>query len=77
MVKAVNGVRGGFNTRIGNGNAIVWVQYSAEKDYDNRGDFWDVDWDTVRVFLGETDITDTIGEDVWKDLNDLINEDLP
>lgn len=77
MVNAVNSVKGGFNTRIGNGDAIVWVEYLAQKDYDNRGDFWNIDWDNVRVFLGETDITATIGQDVWDRLELLIDKDLP
>lgn len=70
-------VKGGFYTTIGYGDARVWIEYQADKDYDNRGDFWDVDWETVKVFYGETDITDVLGTDAWDRINDLIKEDLP
>ena len=66
----------GFYGDIGNGNASVWIEYRAEKDHDNRGVFWEIDWDAVKVFLGGTDITDTIGDSVWNHIEELINEDL-
>lgn len=66
----------GFYATIGNGDATVWIDYRAERDYDNRGDFWDIDWDAVKVYYGESDITATIGDSTWKHIEDLINEDL-
>ena len=66
----------GFYATIGNGNASVWIEYMADKDHDNRGVFWEIDWDTVRVHFGDNDITDTIGDSVWNHIEELINEDL-
>lgn len=66
----------GFYATIGNGDATVWIDYRAERDYDERGDFWDIDWDAVKVYYGESDITATIGDSTWKHIEDLINEDL-
>ena len=66
----------GFYEAIGNGNATVWIEYSADKDYDNRGDFWEIDWDAVRVYYGEADITDTISDQTWLYIEEMIHEDL-
>ena len=66
----------GFYATIGNGNASVWIEYRAERDYDSRGVFWDIDWDAVKVYFGDLDITDTIGDSVWNHIEELINEDL-
>lgn len=66
----------GLLTKIGNGGAEVWVSYRADRDYDESGEFWDIDWDNVKVFLGETDITDTLCDETWKQLDIDIHEDL-
>lgn len=66
----------GFYANIGNGNASVWIEYRAERDYDSRGTFWDIDWDAVKVHFGDSDITDTVGDSVWNHIEELINEDL-
>lgn len=66
----------GLYTKIGNGNARVWVEYRAEKDYDNRGDFWDIDWDNTKVYLGESDITETLCDESWDRIAIAIHEDL-
>jgi hypothetical protein len=65
-----------FKTRIGHGRAEVVIEYSAELDYDARGDFWDIDWDNVKVFLCEINIADALGESEWEEVQEEINEDL-
>jgi len=65
-----------FKTRIGHGRADVVIEYSAERDYDERGDFWDIDWDNVKVFLCEINIADALGESEWEEVQEEINEDL-
>ena len=66
-----------FNARIGHGRADVVIEYSADRDYDERGDFWDVDWDNVKVYLFEINIADALGDSEWKEVEECINEDLP
>jgi hypothetical protein len=66
----------GFYANIGNGNASVWIEYRAERDYDSRGPFWEIDWDAVKVHFGDLDITDTVGDSIWNHIEELINEDL-
>ena len=66
-----------FNARIGHGRANVVIEYSADKDYDMRGEFWDVDWDNVKVFLFDINIADALGESEWQEVQELIEEDLP
>jgi len=65
-----------FKTRIGHGRADVVIEYSAELDYDERGDFWDIDWDNVKVFLCEINIADALGESEWEEVKECIDEDL-
>ena len=65
-----------FKTRIGHGRAEVVIEYSAELDYDERGDFWDIDWDNVKVFLFDADITDVLGDSEWQEVQEAIDEDL-
>lgn len=67
---------GALDTFIGNGDAAVHVTYRADRDYDERGDFWDIDWDNTKVYLGDTDITDTLGDVAWKHIEEKIMEDL-
>jgi hypothetical protein len=66
-----------LEARIGNGRANVVIEYSADRDYDERGEFWDVDWDNVKVFLFEINIADALGESEWQEVQELIEEDLP
>ena len=66
-----------FHARIGHGRANVVIEYSAERDYDERGNFWDVDWDNVKVFLFEINIADALGDSEWEEVHEEINEDLP
>ena len=66
-----------LEARIGNGRADVVIEYSADRDYDERGEFWDVDWDNVKVFLFEINIADALGESEWQEVQELIEEDLP
>ena len=66
-----------FHARIGHGRANVVIEYSAERDYDERGNFWDVDWDNVKVFLFEINIADALGDSEWQEVQEEINEDLP
>lgn len=66
-----------FTARIGNGRAEVVIEYNADRDYDERGDFWDVDWDTVKVFLFEINIADALGESEWQEVQECIEDDLP
>ena len=54
-----------FNARIGHGRADVIIEYSADRDYDERGDFWDVDWDNVKVYLFEINIADALGDQLY------------
>jgi hypothetical protein len=65
-----------FKTRIGHGRADVVIEYSAELDYDERGDFWDIDWDNVKVFLFDINISDALGDSEWEEVHEEINEDL-
>ena len=67
---------GAITTCIGNGDAEVDVTYRADQDFDNRGVFWDIDWDNVKVFYKGTDITDTLGDSAWKHIEEKIQEDL-
>jgi hypothetical protein len=66
-----------FKARIGHGRADVVIEYSADRDYDERGSFWDVDWDNVKVFLFEINIADALGESEWQEVQECIEEDLP
>lgn len=66
-----------FTARIGHRRAEVVIEYSADRDYDERGDFWDVDWDTVKVFLFEINIADALGESEWQEVQECIEDDLP
>jgi hypothetical protein len=66
-----------FTARIGHGRAEVVIEYSADRDYDERGDFWDVDWDTVKVILFEINIADALGESEWQEVQECIEDDLP
>ena len=66
----------GLYAQIGNGDADVWIEYRAARDHDNNGSFWVIDWDSVNVFLGDVDITATVGDSVWNHIEELINEDL-
>jgi hypothetical protein len=72
----VNRAAGAITTRIGNGDAEVDVTYRADRDYDERGVFWDIDWENIKVFFGGTDITDTLGDSAWKHIEEKILEDL-
>lgn len=65
-----------FNARIGHGRADVIIEYSADRDYDERGDFWDVEWDTVKVFLFDINIADALGDSEWQEVQEAIDEDL-
>ena len=65
-----------FKARIGHGRADVVIEYSAERDYDERGNFWDVDWDNVKVFLFDINIADALGESEWEEVKECIDEDL-
>ena len=65
-----------FNARIGHGSADVVIEYSATKDYDSRGDFWEVDWESVKVFLFDINIADALGDSEWEEVQEWINEDL-
>ena len=65
-----------FKARIGHGRADVVIEYSAELDYDERGDFWDIDWDNVKVFLFDINIADALGESEWEEVKECIDEDL-
>lgn len=67
---------GAISTHIGNGDAEVDVTYRADRDYDERGVFWDIDWDNVKVLFKGTDITDTLGDSAWKHIEEKIQEDL-
>jgi hypothetical protein len=66
-----------FKAVLGHGRADVVIEYSAERDYDERGDFWDVDWDTVKVFLFEINIADALGDSEWQEVQECIEDDLP
>jgi hypothetical protein len=66
-----------LEARIGNGRANVVIEYSADRDYDERGEFWDVDWDNVKVFLFDINIADALGDSEWQEVQELIEEDLP
>ena len=65
-----------LNARIGHGGADVVIEYSAIKDYDSRGDFWEVDWESVKVFLFDINIADALGDSEWEEVQEWINEDL-
>lgn len=69
---------GAITTTIGNGDAPVYVTYRADQNYDERGVFWDIDWDRVKVYLvdGDADITATLGDAAWKHIEEKIQEDL-
>lgn len=67
---------GAITTSIGNGDAEVDVTYRADRDYDDRGVFWDIDWDNVKVIFGGTDITSTLGDAAWNHIEEKILEDL-
>lgn len=69
---------GAITTCIGNGDAPVYVTYRADQDYDERGLFWDIDWDRVKVYLvdGDANITATLGDVAWKHIEEKIQEDL-
>ena len=69
---------GAISTHIGNGDAPVYVTYRADRDYDERGDFWDIDWDDTKVYLvdGDADIAATLGDSAWKHIEEKIYEDL-
>lgn len=66
-----------FKARIGHGRADVVIEYSAERDYDERGNFWDVDWDNVKVLLFDINIADALGDSEWEEVHECIEEDLP
>jgi hypothetical protein len=66
-----------FKANIGHGRAEVVIEYSAERDYDERGDFWDVDWDNVKVYLFEINIADALGDSEWEEVKECIEDDLP
>jgi hypothetical protein len=66
-----------IEARIGHGRADVVIEYSADRDYDERGEFWDVDWDNVKVFLFDINIADALGDSEWQEVQELIEEDLP
>lgn len=66
-----------FTARIGHGRAEVVIEYNADRDYDERDDFWDVDWDTVKVFLFEINIADALGDSEWQEVQECIENDLP
>lgn len=66
-----------FKANIGHGLAEVVIEYNAESDYDARGDFWDVDWDNVKVFLFEINIADALGDSEWQEVQECIEDDLP
>jgi hypothetical protein len=66
-----------FKAVIGHGRADVVIEYSAERDYDERGDFWDVDWDNVKVLLFEINIADALGDSEWQEVQECIEDDLP
>lgn len=65
-----------IKARIGHGRADVVIEYSAERDYDERGDFWDVDWDNVKVYLFKINIADALGDSEWEEVKEWIEEDL-
>ena len=67
---------GGLWTEIGNGDARVWVSYRADRDYDSRGDFWDIDWDNVKVSFSDIDITSTLSDSSWNHIEEEIQKDL-
>lgn len=67
---------GAISTHIGNGDAEVDVTYRADRDYDDRGVFWDIDWDNVKVLFKGIDITDTLGDSAWTHIEEMILEDL-
>lgn len=66
-----------FKAVIGNGRADVVIEYSADRDYDERGDFWDVDWDNVKILLFDINIADALGDSEWEEVKECIEEDLP
>lgn len=66
-----------IKARIGNGGANVLIEYSADRDYDERGDFWDIDWDNVKVYLFDINIADALGDSEWNEVKEWIEEDLP
>jgi hypothetical protein len=66
-----------FKAVLGHGRADVVIEYSAERDYDERGDFWDVDWDNVKVYLFEINIADALGDSEWEEVQECIEDDLP
>ena len=66
-----------FKARIGNGGADVVIEYDADRDEDERGKFWDVDWDNVKVFLFDINIADALGDSEWKEVQECIEDDLP
>lgn len=66
-----------IKARIGNGGANVLIEYSADRDYDERGDFWDIDWDNVKVYLFDVNIADALGDSEWNEVKEWIEEDLP
>ena len=65
-----------FKTRIGHGRADVVIEYTAAKDYDERGNFWEVDWDNVKVFLFDINIADALGDSEWQEVQEAIDEEL-
>ena len=67
---------GAITTHIGNGDAEVDVTYRADRDYDDRGVFWDIDWDNVKVLFKDIDITDTLSDSSWNHIEEEIQKDL-
>lgn len=66
----------GIYVSVGNGGGTVWVEYSADKDYDEQGDFWDIDWFVTKVYFKDLDITDILCDSQWKTIENAIHEDL-
>lgn len=66
-----------IKARIGHGGADVVIEYRADRDYDERGEFWDVDWDDVGVYLFDINIADALGDSEWAEVQEWIEEDLP
>ena len=67
---------GAITTHIGNGDAEVDVTYRADRDYDDRGVFWDIDWDNVKVLFKDIDITSTLSDSSWNHIEEEIQKDL-
>ena len=58
------------------GEDSVTVTYRASKDFDNTGDYWEIEWDDVSVMYRGIDITDIMTDGGWDLVERAIRIDL-